>query len=68
MANMAAKSKIPDETPLKFSFSAHLLEDLGVNLYTSLAKALVEFVANAYDADSPYIHIKFDARTSSPWA
>jgi hypothetical protein len=57
---MAKKSSIPDESPLKFSFSAHLLEDLGVNLYTSLAKALVEFVANAYDADSPHIRITFD--------
>lgn len=60
---MAAKTNIPDETPLKFSFSAHLLEDLGVNLYTSLSKALVEFVANAYDADSPDICIRFDAPT-----
>ncbi len=57
---MSAKQTIPDETPLKFSFSAHLLEDLGVNLYTSLAKALVEFVANAYDADSPHIRVTFD--------
>ena len=30
-------------------------------MYTSLAKALVEFVANAYDADSPNIRIKFDS-------
>lgn len=60
---VTADASIPDETPLKFSFSAHLLEDLGVNLYTSLAKALVEFVANAYDADSPRIRIEFDTKT-----
>lgn len=53
------KPSIPDEKPLKFTFSAHLLEDLGVNLYTSVNKALVEFVANAYDAESPLIRIKF---------
>jgi len=58
---MAAKAKTPDNSPLSFSFSAHLLEDLGVNLYTSLSKALVEFVANAYDADSPHINVTFDA-------
>lgn len=58
---MPPKSDIPDNSPLKFTFSAHLLEDLGVNLYTSLAKALVEFVANAYDAESPEIRIRFDA-------
>jgi hypothetical protein len=45
---------------LQFSYSSHLLEDLGVNLYTSLSKALVEFVANAYDADSPGILVTFD--------
>jgi len=38
--------------PLKFKCSATLLQDLGLNLYTSLGKVLVEFVANAYDADS----------------
>jgi hypothetical protein len=58
---MGSNVKVPDETPLKFTFSAHLLEDLGVNLYTSLNKALVEFVANAYDAESPGIRIKFNA-------
>lgn len=59
---MATKDRVPDDAPLRFSFSAHLLEDLGVNLYTSLAKALVEFVANAHDADSPHIRINFDAK------
>jgi len=54
---------VPDESPLKFSFSAHLLEDLGVNLYTSLAKALVEFVANAYDADSSCFRVEFDGKS-----
>jgi HSP90 family molecular chaperone len=39
--------------PLKFIVSPHIVQDLGLNLYTSLPRVLVEFVANAYDADSP---------------
>jgi len=35
--------------PLKFKIAAHLLQDLGLNLYTSLGKCWVEFVANAYE-------------------
>jgi len=34
-----------------------LLEALGVNLYSSIAKCLVEFAANAHDSDSPLIEI-----------
>jgi hypothetical protein len=33
---------------------------LGVNLYTSVAKALVEFVANAHDADAEWANVIFD--------
>lgn len=45
---------------LSFTFAPHVLEDLGVNLYTSVAKALVEFVANAHDADAEWANISFD--------
>jgi len=46
--------------PLKFNVAPHLVQDLGLNLYTNLPKVLVEFVANAYDADSPYVDIQMD--------
>jgi len=46
---------------LSFNVKPHLIEDLGVNLYTSLSKALVEFVANAHDADANYAKIEMDA-------
>src|SRR5262245_10333861 len=49
-----------DNEPLKFKVAPHLVQDLGLNLYTSLGKVLVEFVANAYDADSPYAHIRME--------
>ncbi len=45
---------------LSFTFAPHILEDLGVNLYTSVSKALVEFVANAHDADAASVDVKFD--------
>ena len=45
---------------LKFKVAPHIVEDLGLNLYTTLPRVLVEFVANAYDADSPYADIRFD--------
>lgn len=45
---------------LEFRITPEILEDLGVNLYTSLSKALVEFVANAHDADAKKAQIKLD--------
>lgn len=60
MATSAPKSAIPPE-PLTFKVAPHIVEDLGLNLYTTLARVLVEFVANAYDADSPHVDLQFDA-------
>jgi HSP90 family molecular chaperone len=51
---------MPAQSMLKFKVAPHIVEDLGLNLYTSLPRVLVEFIANAYDADSPYAHVKFD--------
>ena len=34
-----------------------MLEALGINMYTSLGKCLVEFVANAFDCNSPSVEI-----------
>ncbi len=44
-----------------FKVASHILEDLGLTLYTSLARVLVEFVANAYDADAALAEIAYDA-------
>ena len=46
--------------PLKFIVAPHIVQDLGLNLYTTLPRVLVEFVANAYDADSKYARITLD--------
>ena len=48
------------QEPLKFKVAPHVVEDLGFSLYTSLPKVLVEFVANAYDADSPFAKVKLN--------
>jgi len=46
--------------PLKFIVAPHIVQDLGLNLYTSLPRVLVEFVANAYDADATAAKISLD--------
>lgn len=45
---------------LHFRVDPHIVEDLGVNLYTTLPRVLVEFLANAYDADSPEVRVTAD--------
>jgi hypothetical protein len=51
-----------EEAPaaLKFKVAPHIVEDLGLNLYTSLPRVLVEFVANAHDADAKQVRITLD--------
>jgi hypothetical protein len=46
--------------PLKFVVAPHIVQDLGLNLYTDLPRVLVEYVANAHDADSPHVDVKLD--------
>lgn len=49
----------PVDKPSSFTMSIQggMLEALGINMYTTLGKCLVEFVANAYDAESPEVDI-----------
>ncbi len=49
----------PIERPerMEMTIQAGMLKTLGINLYTSIAKVLVEFVANAYDSDAAKIEI-----------
>jgi hypothetical protein len=49
-----------DTSPLKFKVSPHIVEDLGVNLYTTLSRVLVEYVANAHDADADTCCVTMD--------
>lgn len=45
--------------PETFTMSIHsgMLESLGLNMYTSIGKCLVEFAANGYDADAENVDI-----------
>lgn len=52
--------QIQEEKPLKFIVAPHIVEDLGLNLYTDLPRVLVEFIANAYDADATFVNIEID--------
>lgn len=51
------------EKPDAFSMRIQggLLRNLGINMYGSLGKCLVEFAANAYDGDAPSVDIQLDA-------
>ncbi|MEB2187687.1 ATP-binding protein [Xanthomonas campestris pv. campestris] len=44
-------------TAFTMSIQGGMLEALGINMYTTLGKCLVEFVANAYDAESSGVDI-----------
>lgn len=46
--------------PLPFRVDPHMLEDLGLNLYSSLPRVLVEFIANSYDADADGARVTID--------
>ncbi|HBS5904816.1 TPA: ATP-binding protein [Klebsiella variicola] len=48
--------------PETFSLRIHsgMLETMGHNMYSSVAKCLAEFVANAYDADADNVEIDMD--------
>lgn len=37
-----------------------VLENLGIKMYTNVGKVLVEFAANAFEAESPFVDIQFD--------
>lgn len=55
--------QLPLETrPEAFSLRIHsgMLETMGHNMYSSVAKCLAEFVANAYDADAEHVEIHMD--------
>ena len=50
----------PKPEPLKIEVAPNIVEHLGLNLYTNLPRVLVEFIANAYDADSPRADVSLD--------
>jgi hypothetical protein len=62
---MTATVDPKEERLSKFSITVQggMLDALGINMYTTIGKCLVEFVANAYDSNASYskISIPFEA-------
>lgn len=56
---VAASAVSEDRRPTEMGMTVQsgMLRTLGINLYTSLGKVLVEFVANAYDSDATKVEI-----------
>jgi hypothetical protein len=55
----SATAPAPTARPAEMGMTVQsgMLRTLGINLYTSLGKVLVEFVANAYDGDATKVEI-----------
>ena len=47
------------EKPEIFTMSIHtgMLESLGINMYTTIGKSLVEFIANGFDAEATLVKL-----------
>jgi hypothetical protein len=55
MSILDDSTKLPQDFPL--SVQGGMLEALGINMYTTIGKCLVEFVANAFDGDATKVNI-----------
>ena len=51
--------------PLEIKISLHVLEHLGMNLYSTVPAVLSEIVANAWDADSKSVTISLDKQSDT---
>ena len=61
MSEIATPEKSPDvklPSTLPFNITPKILQDLGFNLYTKLDRVIVEFLANAYDADATGVSVE----------
>lgn len=56
---MSTKSRTEADRPesLKMPIQGGILEALGINMYSTLGKCLVEFVSNAYDSDATRVNL-----------
>jgi hypothetical protein len=51
-ASVPALDDLGRPTEFRMEVQGGMLEALGINMYTSIGKCLVEFIANAYDSDA----------------
>jgi hypothetical protein len=59
-APLKSKKDFSRPNDFRMTIQGGVLENLGIRMYTKLGKVLVEFAANAYDSDSPFVDIIFD--------
>lgn len=64
-AGGAAESQEARPDKMAMTVQSGMLRTLGINLYTSLGKVLVEFVANAYDSDATKVEISIPSERIS---
>ena len=48
------------DTEYRMTLSLHVLNELGINLYSNIPAVLAEVVANSWDADATSVHIDID--------
>ena len=48
------------DTTYRMTLSLHVLNELGINLYSNVPAVLAEVVANSWDADATYVRIEVD--------
>ncbi len=53
----------PDDT-YKMTVDLHVLNHLGINLYSNIAAVLTEAIANSWDADATEVNINFDPEST----
>lgn len=49
-----------EEAPYKLSISLHVLEQLGINLYSNVPSVLAEIIANSWDADAAKVTVDWN--------
>ena len=59
MDQAQAKAQPEDTRPsiVKMQIHTGMLESLGINMYTSIGKSLVEFIANGFDAEAETVNV-----------
>ena len=55
------RTEIERPGTMEMTVQAGMIRSLGIKLYTNIGKVLVEFIANAYDSDSPGVDITIPA-------
>lgn len=57
MTTASAIVATPRLTEIAMKIHTGMLESLGINMYTSIGKSLVEFVANGFDAEAHEVKV-----------